>query len=221
MNNAKHLIWILYGALTGFGASFIFGDLIKLPLDIYYLIYFGIITGFFIIYIKKTRLNLKEWFSRRIVWGILLGIIFSALMVMNVLSRPAIKHYTGLPLVWNIFWRGLMYGTVDGLLLTVFPWIVTWRAFEVEKKPLKKKISFGFLVWFLVIVMTSVYHFGYADFRSNKVIQANIGNTIISVPTLVSANPIGSPIAHAALHISAVIHSPQTELFLPPHRDKK
>jgi len=30
------------GGTDGFGASFIFGDLIALPLDLYYLIYFGI-----------------------------------------------------------------------------------------------------------------------------------------------------------------------------------
>jgi hypothetical protein len=50
-------------------------------------------------------------------------------------------------------------------------------------------------------------------------IQANIGNTIMSVPTLVTANPVAAPIAHAALHVSAVLHSPETELFLPPHRE--
>jgi hypothetical protein len=97
--------------------------------------------------------------------------------------------------------------------------MVTWRAFDVEKKPLGKKIAFGFLVWLFILVLTTAYHLGYSDFRSKKIIQPNIGNTIISVPTLVSANPIGSPIAHAMMHIAAVIHSPKTELFLPPHRE--
>jgi len=40
MNNPGHLKWIVLGALVGFGASFIFGDLITLPLDLYYFIYF-------------------------------------------------------------------------------------------------------------------------------------------------------------------------------------
>jgi hypothetical protein len=218
MNNPGHLIWIAYGAIVGFGASFIFGDLITLPMDLYYLIYFGIVLAFFTIYIKKTQLNLKEWFSRRLVLGILLGLIFGALMVQNVLSRPATEKFTGTYLAWLIFWRGLIYGTIDGLLLSVFPWVVTWRAFDVEKKPLGKKIAYGFLAWFFILVLTTAYHLGYADFRSKKIIQPNIGNTIISIPTLVSANPIGSPIAHATMHITAIIHSPKTELFLPPHR---
>ena len=218
MNNPGHLKWILLGVLVGFGASFVFGDLITLPLDLYYLIYFGIVVAFFTIYIKKTQLNLKEWFSRRWVWGILLGLVFGALMVQNVLSRPVTEKFTGAYLAWLIFWRGLIYGAIDGLLLSVFPWMVTWRAFDVEKKPLGKKIAFGFLAWLFILVLTTAYHLGYADFRSKKMIQPNIGNTIISVPTLVSGNPIGSPMVHAIMHITAIIHSPKTELFLPPHR---
>ena len=218
MNNHGHLKWIVFGALVGFGASFIFGDLITLPLDLYYLIYFGIIVSFFTIYIKKTQLNLKEWYSRRWAWGVLLGLIFGAVMVQNVLSRPATEKFTGPYLEWLIFWRGLVYGAIDGLLLSAFPWIVTWRAFNVEKKPLGKKIASGLLAWFFILVVTTVYHLGYSDFRSKKIIQPNIGNTIISIPTLVSANPIGSPITHAIMHIAAVTHSPKTALFLPPHR---
>ena len=141
MNNPGHLKWIVLGALVGFGASFIFGDLITLPLDLYYLIYFGIIVSFFTIYIKKTQLNLKEWYSRRWAWGVLLGLIFGAVMVQNVLSRPATEKFTGPYLEWLIFWRGLVYGAIDGLLLSAFPWIVTWRAFNVEKKPLGKQNS--------------------------------------------------------------------------------
>ena len=219
MSNSGHLIWIAWGVVVGFGSSFIFGDLLTLPIDLYYLIYFGISITFFSIYIRKTQLNLKECFSSRWVWGILLGLVFGALMVQNVLSRPETEKFAGAYLAWLIFWRGLVYGAIDGLLLSSFPWIVTWRAFDVGKKPLSGKIAFGFLSWLFILVVTTSYHLGYSDFRSRKIIQPNIGNTIISVPTLVSANPIGSPITHAIMHITAIIHCPRTELFLPPHRE--
>jgi hypothetical protein len=219
MNNRKHLIWVGAGALVGFLASFIFGDLLNLPLDLYYLIYFGIITLFFFVYIKKTHFNLKERYSKRLIWGIVLGLIFAALMANNVLSRPETARFSGFFLVWALFWRGLIYGIIDGLFLTVFPWVVTWRAFSGDKKPLAKKVAISLLAWLFIIFTTTAYHLGYSDFRSKKVFQANIGNTIMSVPTLLSANPFGTPIAHAALHITAVLYSPETELFLPPHRE--
>lgn len=218
MANSKHLIWIVFGALVGFGASFIFGDLLTLPLDLYYLIYFGIIAAFFIIYVKKTQLRLKEWLSRKLIWAVVLGLIFGAIMMRNVLSRPETERFTGAYLVWLVFWRGLVYGAIDGLLLFAFPWIVTWRAFDVRQKPLGKKIASSLLAWVFILVITTTYHLGYSDFRSKKIIQPNIGSTIACVPTLVSTNPASSVITHVAMHITAVIHSPKTELFLPPHR---
>ena len=219
MNNAWHLKWIASGALVGFGSALIFGDLLNLPVDLYYLVYFGGIIIFFTAYIRKTKLNIKEWVSKRLVWSVLLGLIFGALLVQKVLSEPETGKFTGAYLAWLIFWRGMVYGVIDGLLLSSFPWIVTWRAFDVSKKSLGKKIAFGFLAWLFILVVTTAYHFGYADFRSRKIIQPNIGNTLISVPTLVTANPIGSPITHAIMHIAAVIHSPKSDLFLPPHRE--
>lgn len=218
MNGAGHLVWIAAAALVGFAVPFVFDDVLALPVDLYYLVYFAIITIFFFIYVTRTKLNLREWFSRRLIWGVLLGLVFGALMVQNVLSRPETAKFTGAYLPWSIFWRGLVYGAIDGLFLSSFPWTVTWRAFDANGKPLGKKIAFGVLAWVMILVVTTAYHLGYSDFRSRKIIQPDIGNTIISIPTLVAANPIGSPIVHATMHVTAVIHSPKTELFLPPHR---
>ncbi len=219
MIGAGHLIWIAAAALVGFAASFVFDDLLTLPVDLYYLIYFAIVMGFFSVYVMRTKLNLREWFSRRLIWGVLLGLVFGALLAQNVLSRPETEKLSGAYLVWSVFWRGLVYGAIDGLLLSSFPWTVTWRAFDVNRKPLGKKIAFAFLAWIGILVVTTAYHLGYSDFRSQKIIQPNAGNTIMSIPTLLAASPIGAPITHATMHITAVIHSPKTELFLPPHRD--
>ena len=218
MPGIKHLIWIPIGLVVGFLSSFIFGDQLRLPVDLYYFIYFSIIVSFFIFYYKKTNLRLKTILSKRLVAGIALGLLFSFLMIKNVVSRPSTEKFSGAFLLWAIVWRGLFYGAIDGLLLTVFPWIVTWRAFKANDKPLFAKIGVGFIAWIFIVLMTTAYHLGYGDFRSEKVFQANIGNTIMSIPTLLSANPIATPITHASMHIAAVIHSPKTDLFLPPHR---
>ena len=43
------------------------------------------------------------------------------------------------------------------------------------------------------------------------------GDLIWSAPVLATLNPIGAPVAHAGLHVAAVTHSYDTDLFLPPH----
>lgn len=67
------------------------------------------------------------------------------------------------------------------------------------------------------LAMTAVYHAGYSEFRSEKIRKPLVGDVVWSVPTLLTLNPIGAPIAHAGLHTSAVLHSYETDTFLPPH----
>ncbi len=57
MNTYDYLIWIVFGALIGFVASFIFGNLLSLPLDLSYLFYFVLIGIFFIVYVRKSQVH--------------------------------------------------------------------------------------------------------------------------------------------------------------------
>jgi hypothetical protein len=66
-------------------------------------------------------------------------------------------------------------------------------------------------------LMTATYHLGYSDFRSEKLAKPLAGDVLWSVPTLATLNPIGAPIAHAGMHVTAVVHSSDTVVFLPPH----
>lgn len=71
---------------------------------------------------------------------------------------------------------------------------------------------------FVVGLLSAVYHAGHSNFRSEKIGKPVAGNAVWSLPTLVTLNPVGAPIAHAGMHITAVLHSYETETFLPPHR---
>jgi hypothetical protein len=146
-------------------------------------------------------------------------VIVGTLMVQNVLSRPETARFSGTFLAWAVFWRGIVYGAVDGLLLFAFPWLVAWRALGGEGRPMAGKVAAGVVAWLGILLITTTYHLGYGDFRSRKLLQPNIGSTIGSIPTLVTANPVASPITHVFVHVAAVLHSPHTDLFLPPHRE--
>ena len=64
--------------------------------------------------------------------------------------------------------------------------------------------------------MPAVYHAGYGDFRSSKISKPVTGDLVWSIPTLATLNPIGAPIAHIGLHVSALFHNYNSNLFLPP-----
>jgi len=121
--------------------------------------------------------------------------------------------------VFFVAWRGVVYGLADGLLLSVFPILVVFAAFAGTKLRERRagKIAIGLAALVASLAMTASYHIGYSDFRSEKVGRALSGDVIWSTPTLLTLNPIGAPIAHAGLHVTAVLNSYETDLFFPPH----
>jgi len=135
-----------------------------------------------------------------------------------VLARPGTPRLPDRPLAWDLAWRGLAYGTVDGLLLLAFPWLVTWRALGAETARWPRKLGAAALAWAAILLVTTAYHLGYGDFRSRKIVQPDIGSSIGALPTLLSANPAASVVSHALLHVAAVVRAPETDLYLPPHR---
>jgi hypothetical protein len=216
----SHLTWIPAGALVGFAAAFVFGDVVELPADLYYALYFASVLGFLGVYVRTTALPLRQWLSRRVGPALLAGVAVGLLMAWSVLARPATEALSGAALAWAVLWRGLLYGAVDGLLLFAFPWTVTWRALGAEGRGPATKVGASALAWAAILFVTTVYHLGYGDFRSRKVVQPNVGNAITALATLSTANPLASAISHVFLHVAAVVHSPGTDLFLPPHRSR-
>lgn len=94
---------------------------------------------------------------------------------------------------------------------------MTWRALGGESGSARRRVGIGIVALAASLVVTSSYHLGYRDFRGAKLTQANLGNAIATVPTLLARNPVASPLAHAILHVATVAHDARSELFLPPH----
>jgi len=214
---ARHLGWIPAAAAVGYGASWLLADRLRLPVDLYYALYFGIVSGFLALYVPRTGLQVGRWLSRRRLLAAALGVLGGLVLAAGVLARPGTARLPDRPLAWDLVWRGLAYGTVDGVLLLAFPWLVTWRALGAETARWPRKLGAAALAWGAILLVTTAYHLGYGDFRSRKIVQPNVGSSIGAVPTLLSANPAASVVSHALLHVAAVVHAPRTDLYLPPH----
>lgn len=219
-SGSVHARWLVTGVMLGFLVPYLFADRLALPKDVYYAVYSTCAIGLFVAWALSTGQELRKMFGRRVVLSVTLGIIFAALMALVVLGEPAGPRPRGAELAWAVVWRGLVYGVADGVLLSSFPILVVHAAFASTtlKERVIGKLGIGALALGASLAMTAVYHLGYADFRSAKVAKPVMGDIAWSIPTLVTLNPIGAPIAHAGLHVTAVLHNYDTELFLPPHR---
>ena len=85
--------------------------------------------------------------------------------------------------------------------------------------PCEDGFTLAVLTLALVLVITATYHLGYEQFREDGIGPPETGNTIISIPALLTTNPLGSVIAHTSMHVAADIHAYETDTYLPPQTE--
>ncbi len=221
---SAHVRWLLGGLVLAFGVPFVLADLADLPRDLYYALYVASVFAFVGLWARQTQQPIRAFLTRRWQLAVPLGVFTGAVLMFSVLREPSTPHPHGLTFAGAILWRGIVYGAADGVLLSVFPILAVFGLFA--SKPLRDRskkavAAIGALALVVSMLFTAVYHLGYPDFRGSKVQRPLTGDVIWSVPTLVTLSPLGTPIAHVATHVTAVVHSYDTDLFLPPHEQAK
>ncbi len=215
-----HWAWLAGGFALAFAVPFFLADMLEINRDLFYGIYAVSVAGLFWLWSRSTDYDLVEAVRRRWVAALLLGLASAGVLATIVVrTEEATARPGGLDLVAALAWRGVVYGITDGLLLSVFPILVVFAAFAGTRlnRRFAGKVAIGVVALAASLAMTFVYHSGYSDFRSDKMSKPLRGDVIWSAPTLLTLNPIGAPIAHVGLHTSAVLHSYETDTFLPPH----
>ena len=215
---SPHWAWLAGGFVLAFAVPFLFADLLEINRDLFYGLYAVAVFGLIGLWARSTGYDLVAAAKRRWMWAVGLGVVFAGVMAFMVLrTEDATPHPDSLELIGAVLWRGVLYGVTDGLLLSVFPILAAFAGSRLDRR-FTGKLVIGAVALTASLAMTAVYHVGYSDFRSDKVAKPLTGDAMWSIPTLVTLNPLGAPIAHAGLHVSAVLHSYDTDTFLPPHK---
>lgn len=215
-----HWAWLAGGFVIAFAVPFVLADVLETNRDLFYGLYALVVAALLVLWSRSTGYDLVAATKRRWLAATTLGLaVAGVLALMVVRTDDATSRPDGLELAGAIVWRGVVYGVADGLLLSVFPILAVFAALAGSRlnERYAGKVAIGAIALVASLAMTAVYHAGYSDFRSDKLRKPLTGDVVWSIPTLVTLNPIGSPIAHVGLHTSAVLHSYETDTFLPPH----
>ena len=215
-----HWAWLAGGFALAFAVPFVLADVLEIDRDLFYGLYAVAVTGLFLTWSRATNYDLLASIKRRWVAAAVLGAAAGGVLAaMVVRTEDATTRPEGLQLAAAVAWRGILYGIADGLLLSVFPILVVFAAFAGTRlnQRVGGKLAIGMVALTASLTMTAVYHAGYSDFRSGKLGKPLTGDLLWSAPTLLTLNPNGAPIAHVGLHTSAVLHSYETDTFLPSH----
>jgi hypothetical protein len=216
----RHLAWLAGGIASGFLIPYVVADLLSIQRDAYYAIYIAGVLALFLAWARDTDQSMVGMIHRRWRLAVALGAIFAVISaVIATNAEGGSSHPGGVEFVAALIWRGIVYGAADGLLLSAFPILLVFAAFEGSRLRHRAAglLAVGAIAMVASLAMTAVYHAGYSDFRSEKLRKPVTGDLVWSVPTLATLNPIGAPMAHVGLHVGAVVHNYDTDLFLPPH----
>lgn len=213
---ATQLRWFALAAIVGFSVPYLGSSVLKLQHDVYLGVYFVAVVALVSAYSFVTRLDVRAVVQRNWKLGVVLGAVIGFVLVRNVLSDDATPRPHGSYYVFELIWRGGIYGAIDAVLLTVLPCLVVYRGLGGHLVTWRRRIAYVAAALALVVTITAVYHLGYAQYRHDGVRQPETGNVLISLPMLLSANPIGSVVDHMAMHVSAVAHTYETHVRLPP-----
>lgn len=212
----SQLPWFCTAGAVGFAVPYLGSSVLKLQHDVYLVVYFAAVLAVFAAYARSTRLDLRATFTRHWKLSTVLGLVFGVALVRNVLSQDATPRPDGAYFIFELIWRGGIYGAVDALLLTVLPCLIVYRSLGGQLATWRRRIAYFAASVALVLTITAAYHLGYSQYRDDGIGAPETGNAIISMPMLLSTNPIGSIADHAAMHISAVAHEYETKVRLPP-----
>ena len=212
-----HLIWFAGISAVSFLVPFLLTPVWRLQHDLYYLIYFVTTVSMLVAYLRSSGFDLDDRMRIRRRFSLVIGVAAAAFVVWSVLARiEATPRPAGLYFVFEMFWRGAVYGVVDALLLSAFPGLVALGVMRSDVAGPLRRTAYGMLTLILVLVVTVGYHVGYDELRDRDVVKPMLGNVVISIPMIATANPIGSIVAHTAMHLAAVMHAYESKDRLPP-----
>jgi hypothetical protein len=217
-----HLVWIIAASALGFAVAFIFSGLLRMPRNTFLIVFIGSTLLFFYAYIVWSGLSIGEQLRHNWVWGVIGAVILAVLTIRHVLSQPASPRSKGFRLAFDLLWSGFLYGMTDAVLLSVLPVLATWQAFTLLgwTATWPGQILVAVVAILANALVTSAYHLGYPEFRGQKIVTANVGNTAMTLGYLLTNNPLAAVLCHAAMHMAAVLHGPDLVVQLPPHNKK-
>ncbi len=200
----------------GFLTSFVLSDLLELSRNWFVLFHATFVTAFVVAYVRWAEIDVVDGLRRHWLRGVGGGVIVAGLLAMAVQQMDAHPRTEGVTFVADLFWLGLVYGTVDALLLNILPVVAVWQASSSlgHTGTWKGKVVTGLLAFAASALVTAAYHAGYREFRGADMREPMSG-TMITVGYLLSGNPITAFAGHIALHIASVIHG--ATVTLPPH----
>ncbi|HEV2580054.1 MAG TPA: hypothetical protein VGT44_04300 [Ktedonobacteraceae bacterium] len=220
------LIWLFALVLGAFLVTWVFADLLRLTQTVYIGV-LAVVTGVFLYgYLSWSNIDWGAFLSHQWVWGLVGAVVAGPVLIM-LLAQGARRSHSrvlaptprpeGLRLAGALLWEGLVYGTAEGLLLSVLPVLVTWQAVSALgwTQSWMGVVSAGVVAIVVSLLVIVVHHLGYREFRGPQLAGAMMTCGLLSLAYLLTMNPLAAAFGHSIAHSGAILHGTE----LPPHQE--
>ncbi len=214
-----HLLFGFGAGVIGFVCAFVFATTLELSRPLFLLCYAVVATPFLVAYFRWSHTQLLQLIRRHWLWGVVGAVVVGAFLVRNVLTQDPSPRPQGISLVGDLLWLGVAYGVLDALMLSVVPVLATWRALRTLgwTRTWTGKAGVLGLALIMSVVVTLLYHLGFSEYWGTGIKDPLVGNGIMSLGYIITANPLTAILSHVAMHVSAVLHGFTSAVQLPPH----
>src|SRR6476619_4487734 len=135
---ARHVIWFAGVCGVAFFVPYVGVSLLSLQHDLFYLAYFAITIALIAAYVRLEHVDVRTIFRCRWRWSVGVGTVLATVLVLNVFkTSDSTPRPQGAYFVFELLWRGVGYGVVDTILLTVFPCFVAYKLLRGRVEGLK------------------------------------------------------------------------------------
>lgn len=206
------VLWLVGVGAAAFLVSWLMTDVLhvrRLP----YVAWLALLTaGTTAGYLAWSGLATPFWVDRW-PWGILAAVLAGAFLAVMVRRIPT-HHGTGRVRGADALWEGLVYGSAEGILLSVLPVAITWQTLAaLGWTEGWRGVAAGAAAVAASVVVIVAHHLGYRSYRGRAIASPVVGCTVLSIAYLVTASPIAAMGGHVILHLAMQLRG----LELPPH----
>jgi hypothetical protein len=203
------LTWLLAIIVAGFLVTWVLTDLLGMRRTPYILPLALVTGGLTWGYLSWSDTGLGRFMTNRWGWGVIGAAVTGTILAAMMRAQQGGPRPRGWSLAGILLWEGVVYGTAEGLLLSVLPVLVTWQAFGTVgwTSGTGKVLVAGAAAILASLAMIVIHHLGYRGFRDPAILATVMtGCGLLSVAYLLTASPLAAVGGHIIMHMAANLH---------------
>ena len=215
------LWWLIGLAAASFAVSWLAATRLQMPRTPYIAVLTvttAVFSGGYVWWLDVTAADLV---TSRWMWGLIVAPLSAAFLIIGMTKLPVSKRLHGFSqqlrgwrLTRALLWEGVVYGTAEGILLSVLPVFITW---QMVNSLGWSGVAGGIARWALPIAASAiviiVHHLGYWEYRNGLLVPITVGCGMLSVGYLATASLIAPTLGHILAHCTGLVRGVE----LPPH----